>query len=328
LQVAAGLATRRSFGWNGASRIRPPIVAAKGIVVPPILPRRLRLTWAVAGALALATTVPAHAAGAVPAPTLAVEDTLKTSLPEEIVTAQRVTLDEILRRVAVGEARRDSLMQDQVFTMLAALTYLDSEKGASAPLTRQWESAMRVYRKRPDKVRTVVLRQKSNFKGDDGAEVSVGSSMGEDLVSFAFSPRTRSRFSFRILERHLVGDHVVYLIGFTPRSKLDDLPTGRAWIDTNEFVIVRQEFWYRDRSPAPLVFRSIDSCVIERTRVDGRWWVMSRVLARVQMTSLARFLARVGKQKVSPTVDFSLATRDWRVNRGIDDAVFAAKGTP
>ena len=292
-------------------------------------PRLLAVRAGVALSVACALAGPAPVAQAQPpAPTLAVEDTLKTSLPEEIVTAQRVTLDEILRRVAEGEARRDSLMQDQVFTMLAALTYLDSDEGASAPHTRQWESAMRVYRKRPDKVRTVVLRQKSNFKGDDGAEVTVGANMGEELVSFAFSPRTRSKFSFRILERHLVGDHVVYLIGFTPRSKLDDLPTGRAWIDTNEFVIVRQEVWYRDRSPAPLVFESIDSCVIERTRVDGRWWVMSRVLARVQMTSLARFMARVGKEKLAPTVDFSLVTRDWRVNRGIDDAIFAARERP
>ena len=289
---------------------------------------RPTLRWFRRAVLASATLAAfaAPARAQAPAPTLAVEDTMpvpRTRLPEQVVRAPRVTLDEILRRVAEGEARRDSLMQDQEFTMLAALTYRDSEKGGAVPVVRQWESATRVYRKRPDKVRTVPLKLKSNFKSDDDANVSVGASMGEDLVTFAFTPRTRSRFDFRILERHLVGDHVVYLIGFTPRSRLDDLPTGRAWIDTNEFVIVRQEFWYRDRSPAPLFFKSIDSCVIERTRVDGRWWVLSRVLARVQVTSLARFMARVGKQKVSPTVDFTLATRDWRVNRGIDDAVFA-----
>jgi hypothetical protein len=150
--------------------------------------------------------------------------------------------------------------------------------------------------------------------------------MGEELVNFAFQPRTRSRFSFRILERHLVDDRVFYLVGFTPRSKLDNLPTGRAWIDTQEFVIVRQEFWYRERSPAPLFFKSIDSCVIERTLVDGRWWVLSRVLARVQVTSLARFMARLDKQKLPPTVDFTLSMRDWRVNQGIDEAVFATGG--
>jgi hypothetical protein len=281
---------------------------------------------AVAAPAAAQLPPPSTPTARVGSPTLAVEDTMRVALPEEIIRAPRVSLDEILRRVAEGEARRDSMMQDQVFTMLAALTYLDDGKDASQSVVRQWESATRVYRKRPDKVRTVTLRQKSNFKNDDGANVTVGSSMAEELVTFAFSPRTRSKFKFEILERHLVGNHVIYVIGFTPRSRLDDLPTGKAWIDTNEFVIVRQEFWYRDRSPAPLFFESIESCIIERTQVDGRWWVLSRVLARVKVTSLARFMARVGKQKLTPTIDLTLATRDWQVNRGIDDAIFDVKG--
>jgi len=261
-------------------------------------------------------------------PLFAVEDTIPVPsalLPVQIVSASRVTLDEILRRVAEGEARRDSLMHDQSFTMLAALTYLEDGKGGAPATKRQWESATQVYRKKPDKVRTVPLKSKSEFKDDDGASVQVGPGMGEELVTFAFQPRTRARFDFRIGQRHLLGDRVVYVIDFVPRSKLDNLPTGRAWIDTKEFVIVRQEFWYRDRSPSPLFFKSIDSCVIERTQVDGRWWVMSRVLARVQVTSLARFMARLGKENVAPTVDFSLALRDWKVNRGLDDALFVVE---
>ena len=53
--------------------------------------------------------------------------------------------------------------------------------------------------------------------------------------------------------------------------------------------------------------------------------MLSRVLARVKVTSLARFMARVGKQKLTPTIDLTLATRDWLVNRGIDDAIFDVK---
>ncbi len=289
---------------------------------------RFPIVLAACALLAAAAGAPSARAQA-PGPVLAVEDTLPlpaAQLPLTTVTAPRVTLDEILRRVAEGEARRDSLMHDQSFVLLAALTYLDEGKGAGAT-TRQWEAVSKVYRKRPDKVRSVLLRHRSNFKDDDGENVQVGAGMGEELVHFAFQARTRSRFSFRILDRRLVDDRVLYRVGFTPRSKLDALPTGQAWIDTREFVIVRQEFWYRDRSPAPLFFESIDSCVIERTLVDGRWWVMSRLLARVRITSLARFLARVGKEKLAATVDFTLAMRDWEINRGIDDAVFDAAGT-
>lgn len=53
-------------------------------------------------------------------PTLAVEDTLADMaepLPEVLVTAPRQTLDEILRHVAEGEAYRDSMIQDQAYTV-------------------------------------------------------------------------------------------------------------------------------------------------------------------------------------------------------------------
>ena len=58
--------------------------------------------------LALAATAPAS-----PGPTLAREDTLHTEVPEVLVRAPRVTLAEILDRVARGEARRESLLTDQ-----------------------------------------------------------------------------------------------------------------------------------------------------------------------------------------------------------------------
>ena len=50
----------------------------------------------------LVATAPAGAQG----PTLAVEDTMHTAVPEVLVRAPRVTLDEILDRVARGEKRR------------------------------------------------------------------------------------------------------------------------------------------------------------------------------------------------------------------------------
>ena len=50
-----------------------------------------------------------------PGPTLAIEDTMHTEVPEVVVRAPRVTLAEILDRVARGEARRDSQLVDQSF---------------------------------------------------------------------------------------------------------------------------------------------------------------------------------------------------------------------
>jgi hypothetical protein len=272
--------------------------------------------------VAFAAVLVAPLARAQGSPTRALEDTMRVDLPQVDVHAARVSLDEILDRVARGEAKRDSLMHDQAYTMVAFLTYVDTTK--TPPVRkRQWESSSRVYKKQPNKVREVPYRTKSSFKKDDNMSVSSGPGMREQLVSFAFEPRSRGRYKFTIEQRLFVGGHLVYVLGFEPKSKIDPLPSGRVWVDTNEFVIGREEFWYRDRSPSPVFFKSIDSCVLERTKVDGQWWVLNRLLARVELTSAARLMAKVARQPLPPIVDFTVVMKDWKVNRGIDDKIFA-----
>jgi len=260
-------------------------------------------------------------------PTLAAEDTIPVPsalMPTVFVHANRVTLDEILKRVAEGEARRDSLMHDQSYTLTALVTYLHADGKAPRDAKHRVEYASKVYKKHPDKLREIPLLQRSSKANDkDDWQVSAGPSMREDLVTFAFEPKARAQYAFTIQDRRYVGGHVVYVIGYTPRSRVDPLPEGRVWVDTNDFVIVREEFWYHDRSPEPLFIKRLDSCVIERSQVDGRWWVVTRVLARVQLTSAVRMMSRLAHDPVSPTIDFVLTRGDCRINQGIDDALFA-----
>jgi len=278
--------------------------------------------------LALALSAGAFVFAASAEPTLAVEDTIRLasgSIPEYVVRAPRVTLDEILRRVVEGEARRDSLMQDQVFTQIVRMTYRFDETDPSKAPVKKFEEARRVCKKRPDRFREVLLRRQVDGK-DSNVEVRNNPGMGEQVASFAFEPRTRSRFHFTILERHWVGGHVVYVVGFEPKSLVDPLPTGKVWIDTNDYVIAREEFWYRDRSPAPLVLQGVDRCVVERTRVDGKWWVISRLFGRVRLAGPALFVGNLGKKKkIASAVDFSALNTDWQFNQGLADSLFESR---
>jgi hypothetical protein len=160
-----------------------------------------------------------------------------------------------------------------------------------------------------------------------GVSVSVNSGMGEQFVAFAFDPKTRSRFRFRIEDRKIIGDQVIYVIAFSPKSPLDVLPTGRAWVNTNDFVILREEFAYRDRSPAPLFMESLDSCILERTRIDGQYWVLSRILARVTLTDPVRLMGKIARTKVPKVADFAVTWNDWIINGGIPDSLFAPAAT-
>ena len=62
--------------------------------------------------------------------------------------------------------------------------------------------------------------------------------------------------------------------------------------------------------------------MVERTRVDGKWWVIKRLFGRLRLSGPALFMANLGRTRVSPTMDFSALYTDWQVNRGLADSVF------
>jgi len=249
-------------------------------------------------------------------PTLAIEDTMRTEVPEVLVRAPRVSLDEILDRVARGEARRDSVIRDMSFT--ATFRIFSAGAGNRAPEPIE-EMVNRVYKRKPDRVRSVLLRtwRQKGKKTDSEMNFSPGTS--EQVVNFAFRPESRRDFKYRIVGRDLLGDHLVYRIAFEPRSLMrGDDPGGIVWVDTRDFVIVRQELDF-SRSPVPLLLRGVDRAVIERRQVEGHW-VLHRVLMRAAFTIP---IPRYGR-----TVDMAMAFDDYAINRGIPDSLFAAKPVP
>lgn len=248
------------------------------------------------------------------APTLAVEDTMSTEVPAVLVSAPRVTLTEILDRVARGEARRDSMLRDQTFT--AALRLVRMTRGGGQEVLE--ETVARVYKKRPNLVRTVTLRHTESKDRNKRAnlEVNFRSDMDEEIVNFAFRPAARREFKYRIAGRDIVGRQVIYRIAFEPRSSLDpSLPSGLVWVNTNDFVIVRQEVSF-PRSPVPLILKAVDRMVIERQRV-GEHWVLRRVLLRAATTFP---IPRLGRE-----FDMSILFDQYAVNTGLADSLFATK---
>ncbi len=270
-----------------------------------------------AAALAAA---PATAATAPGGPAVAVEDTMHTEVAPVLVHAPRVTLDEILDRVARGEAHRDSMIRDRSF--LVTIRVVGHAGAGNAELLE--ERVAQVWQKRPGMRRQVELRHwmKHPPKKDDserGIRVEVGSGdpdgMTEEIVNFAFQPNARRDYTYKIVGRQLLGDHLIYRIEFAPRSPLAlDLPGGTVWVDTRDFVIVRQEITFR-QSPIPLFLRGIKRMVVEREHV-GDLWVLSRILARIETTIP---VPRFGK-----SFDLGIQFSEYKVNTGLPDSLFAA----
>lgn len=267
--------------------------------------------------LAAATATTPGVPGAA-GPTVAVEDTMHTAVPEVLVRAPRVTLAEILDRVALGEARRDSMIQDQTF--LATIRLVSNTADDRKAPELQSETVMRVYKKRPGMVRSVTLREwlrnPPKKEADDRTiNVRFRSDMSEELVNFAFRPEGRRDYKYKIVGRDLAGNHLVYRIAFEPRSLLDPSnPSGVVWVNTNEFVIVRQEISF-ERSPVPLILKGIRRMVIERTR-EGPHWVLNRVLLRVEAT--------LPIPKMGRSFDLAMQFDHYAINSGLADSLFTS----
>ncbi len=286
------------------------LAASPPAASPPVPTASRAATTALPATTSLAAASPSPTSG----PTLAVEDTMYTELPEVLVSAPRVTLDEILDRVARGEARRDSLLRDVAFT--ATLRVVRGPHGDQGSQLIQ-ETVSRVYRKKPDQVRSVTLRHwEAKPRKEEETEMTFSPGTQEQVVNFAFRPEARRDFRYRIIGRDLLGDHVVYRIAFAPRSLVGaGAPGGLVWVDTRDFVIVRQELEFA-RSPVPLLLKGIDRAVIERRQVDGHW-VLHRLLLRARFT--------VPMPRLGRSFDVALSFDDYAVNRGIDDALFGKR---
>ena len=252
-----------------------------------------------------------------PGPTLAREDTMHTEVPEVLVQAPRVTLNEILDRVARGEARRDSMLSDQSFTATFRIVR-SAEKDKPARLME--ERVFRIYKKRPKRIRSVLLRQwKEKPSKRVEANIDFRPDMSEEIVNFAFQPAARRDYRYRIVGRDIVGNHLIYRIAFDPKSPLGREPSGLVWVDTNDFVIVRQEVRF-DRSPMPVFIKGVDRMVIERQRAEGHW-VLASILLRARMT--------VPLPSVGHAFDMAIHYDQYAINRGLSDSLFVgAAGRP
>ncbi|MDM7913849.1 MAG: hypothetical protein ACE15D_05210 [Candidatus Eisenbacteria bacterium] len=252
-----------------------------------------------------------------PVPAVALEDTLDyTHLPfdEVEVRAHRLSIGEIVDRcIRQEEALQAKIASDSYTQQVKAVLHVGGDGEGKETLLVTEESSRVFYRK--GKGTETVLLQKDRYKLEGGQrkEWPEESDSGggkveiryEDFHALPFYLEDREQYDFRILSRHWLGGKLIYEVTLEPKSDFAIAPSGRIWIDTTDFQILREEFDFRDRVPMPMFVKSIGPFVRERERIGGVW-VWKRVLVRADLhAKLLRFLDKEMPSTVEMSVTFA-----------------------
>jgi hypothetical protein len=253
--------------------------------------------------------------------TYAVEDTLPPqyrSRQETLVTAPRVTLDEIIARAIDAEKNKYGNIDEISFTATTRVVEHYGSPGDDDYRRKVNESVDHVVHTQETMQavslgeRTFALDGAGNPEPSEvetNVEVAVESAR-EGLTYLPHFFEDRSRYRFEIVQRELLDDRVLYDIRFDPRSDFDALPSGHFWIDTTDFQIFHTEMQFLKNVPFPLLLKGVDHVAIENRREYG-YWVLHRVSARVQ-------LRNVPLVKIPDLVELAISFDDFAINDATD----------
>ena len=131
---------------------------------------------------------------------------------------------------------------------------------------------------------------------DTSEDTEIEETWQEDVTSVAmsvpFSLVAADRYRFEILERVLIGDHLVFKIGFTPKSSFEPGLDGVVWIDYSDLAIRRMEGRVTGPPPLPMFIASIPRLLWTQRRVGDRW-LSDRMHCDVTMTDLPMIPDRI-----------------------------------
>jgi hypothetical protein len=261
------------------------------------------------------------------APVLATEDSLREyTVPETTrVRATRIPLLELIRKAQEGERRKYDGIQTMAYNRTLKVTL---EFGGRKPRTECHENVARVYFRRPNQWAEVTLRTadydvapdgtrtpREDDEQSGGVRVEAGdeSASARKLEEIPEYLQNIDRFDFNILKRHLRVDEVLYEIGFEPRSDFEMLPSGRIWLLTSGYQIVREEFEFK-KLPLPGILKSVKLVTREWQEVEHHW-VEKRITARANIGVVPAF----GAPKA---IEVVLLYDEYKFDLPIEDAVF------
>ena len=239
------------------------------------------------------------------------------------VQTKKLTLEEILERCVQGERSKLAGHQDMTYTLTArTLLYWEKKKEVSDTVLRIYNDAAGFSR--AIQIGEITRHYKLRDGGwvvDEAPEKNLGiqveSEMFNDFVELPFFLEVQREFAFTLLERTLERDHVIFKIGFEPKSDFKALPSGIVYVDTDAYRIIHEEFHMR-QNPFPLLLKDVKSISRHWEELPGGEWVFTRIMMEVELRDV--FFGRTPRRAA-----LVLLRDDFRFDTGYDPRLFGAR---
>ncbi|MBK6899593.1 MAG: hypothetical protein IPH09_10105 [bacterium] len=235
------------------------------------------------------------------------------------VTAPRMRVSELVR--LIGQRMRDDERRLGAYavTAISRTEIFHDDRTDSLGHRTVVSEAVRLSVDRDGERRTARLRRSEREYRDgelkkDELETEIGREWSEEAGDLAmdmpFLLTSGDRYRYEIRERRVVGDRLVFAIGFEPRDRFSPGIAGTVWIDYGDLVIRRMEGRLAGPSPAPLIVADVPRFTWKQ-RQEGDRWVSDEFEAEIVLRKLPLLPSRVTAR---------VRLRDWDIE-GAGDGV-------
>ena len=210
-----------------------------------------------------------------------------------VVSAPQVTIEEVIASITQRAQRDDYLMASYEYTALITQVLRD-EPGFMGDTYTIEEFAIRHHFSRETGDQVAKLWERSRkFENGEQVEDEVDDEitaeylpMQDEMIDeMPFSSTGGHLYHYKILERKLVGNNLIYKVSFRPKVKFDALPSGIIWVDYTNWVVRKFEARMTDTVPYPMFLESIPVYRMNQERF-GDFWFPTEVYMQIKLRSI------------------------------------------
>jgi hypothetical protein len=237
------------------------------------------------------------------------------------VRRQRLTLREIIERSIAGEKGKLAGHHDMNYTMtLRVAEYWKKKKEIEEYVFRNYSDIEGHSRVVQLDQREIRYKKEGNEwvldpeDDPDHVSVEVDTEGYRDFQELPFFLEQTHEFDFELLERFVREDHVIFKIGFRPKSSFKPLPSGTVYVDTSAYRIIHEEFDF-EHNPFPLFVKDITHMSRYWEELATGEWVFTKMLFEVQLRNISFGYAPL-------RVAVVLSRSGFRFDEGFDERLF------